>query len=206
MEAYVEGHCVLYDLIDRGMLKMQDADFVLMEEIALTVPDCRRVGYEQTSSLRLASVFEDDNWKGLGIVTTTDDMIKTRWDKVSTLLIDGSRLCREVPETFLQQMHGLQALAIFNPNFKSLPSILSKLDKLHMLVVRDCDKLENIDDIRELKSLIILEISGASSVKIIKDDVFNKMPHLQILNFSVLQVQLLPSSLFKLDELRYLIT
>lgn len=31
------------------------------------------------------------------------------------------------------------------------------------------------------------------------------MPHLQILNFSALQVQLLPSSLFKLDELHYLI-
>ena len=210
VEAYVEGHCVLYNLIDRGMLKMQDDDFVLMEEIALTVPDCRRVGYEQTSSLGLASVLEDGNWKGLGIVTPTDDMIKTpchkeRWDRISTLLIDGSRLCREVPETFLQQMHGLQALAIFNPNFKSLPSILSKLDKLHMLVVRDCDKLENIDDIRELKSLIVLEISGASSVKIITDEFFNEMPHLQILNFSALQVQLLPSSLFKLGELRHLI-
>ena len=138
VEAYVEGHRVLYNLIDRGMLKMQDDDFVLMEEIALTVPDCRRVGYEQTSSLGLASVFEDDNWKGLGIVTPTDDMIKTpchkeRWDRVSTLLIDGSRLCREVPETFLQQMHGLQALAIFNPNFKSLPSILSKLESFTCL-------------------------------------------------------------------------
>lgn len=209
-QAYKEGHRVLMELIDRRMLKIQDDDIVVMEGLALMVPDRRHDGYEGTSTLGLASVFEDSNWKGFGIITQADGMIRTlcnheRLDKVSTLLIDGGRLCREIPDTFFDPMQGLQVLVLFSSTFRSLPSTLYKMDKLHLLVLRGCDLLENIDHIKELKSLTVLEISDATSLKEIADDFFEKLLQLRSLNLSAVQIKFLPSSISNLSELCWLI-
>uniref|UniRef100_A0A2N9GCY5 Disease resistance R13L4/SHOC-2-like LRR domain-containing protein n=1 Tax=Fagus sylvatica TaxID=28930 RepID=A0A2N9GCY5_FAGSY len=209
-KAYEDGHRVLMKLIDRGMLKMQEDNFVIMEGLALEVPDCCRDGYIRTASLGLASLYEDGDSRGLGMVIPTDRMIKTlcnreACDKVSTLLIDGSRLYVEGPDTFFQPMQGIQDLAIFNPRFKLLPSSLSKMQKLRMLVLRGCDELQKIDNIQELKSLTVLEISGASNLEVIPDVLFEQMIHLQSLNFSAVPIKSLPSSFSKLSELRWLI-
>ena len=74
-----------------------------------------------------------------------------------------------------------------------------------MLVLRGCDELQKIDGIQELKSLTVLEISGASNLKVIPDVLFDQMIHLQSLNFSAVPIKLLPSSFSKLSELRWLI-
>uniref|UniRef100_A0A2N9EI71 Uncharacterized protein n=1 Tax=Fagus sylvatica TaxID=28930 RepID=A0A2N9EI71_FAGSY len=210
-KAYEDGHRVLMKLIDRGMLKMQEDNFVIMEGLALEVPDCCRDGYIRTASLGLASLYEDGDSRGLGMVIPTDRMIKTlcnreACDKVSTLLIDGSRLYVEGPHTFFQPRQGIQDLAIFNPTFKLLPSSsLSKMQNLRMLVLRGCDELQKIDNIQEFKSLTVLEISGASNLEVIPDVLFEKMIHLQSLNFSAVPIKSLPSSFSKLSELRWLI-
>jgi MOB kinase activator 1 len=230
-EAYKEGHRILMELIDRHMLKIQDGNNVVMEGLALTIPDCRQDGYEGTSCLGLARVFEGGDWQGFGRITLTDGMIKTpsksnmeaskieerwtkvstqlieeRWKKVSTLLIDGSRLSREVPDNFFGPIQGLQVLVLFNPTFKSLPKSLSTMHELRMLVLRGCDPLENIDTIKELELLTVLEISGATSLKNIPDDnFFKKMSKLRSLNLSEAQIKLLPSSISDLIELRWLI-
>ncbi|KAE7996846.1 hypothetical protein FH972_001535 [Carpinus fangiana] len=215
-EAYKEGHRILMELIDRHMLKIQDGNNVVMEGLALTVPDCRQDGYEGTSCLGLARVFEGGDWQGFGRITQTDGMIKTpsnmeaskteeRWKKVSTLLIDGNRLSREVPDNFFRPIEGLQVLVLFNPTFKSLPKSLSTMHELRMLVLRGCDPLESINHIKELELLTVLEISGATSLKDVPDDFFKKMSKLRSLNLSEAQIKLLPSSISDLIELRWLI-
>lgn len=208
-KVYEEGHRVLVELIDRHLLKIRDDNVVVVEGLALTILDCCPDRNEGKSSLGLARVFEGGHWQGFGRITHADGLIKTmcnrdRWDKVSTLLIDGSRLSREVLDTFFQPMQGLEVLALFNPTTKSLPSNLSKMDKLRLLVLRGCDLLENVDDIKELKSLTVLEISGATSLKKIPDDFFQKLLQLRSLKLSAVQIKSLPSSISELSELRWL--
>ncbi|KAM3734767.1 hypothetical protein ACB098_10G039700 [Castanea mollissima] len=208
-KVYEEGHRVLVELIDRHLLKIRDDNFVVMEGLALTILDCCPDRNEGKSSLGLARVFEGGHWQGFGRITHADGLIKTmcncdRWDKVSTLLIDGSRLSREVLDTFFLPMQGLKVLALFNPTIKSLPSNLSKMDKLRLLVLRGCDLLENVDDIKELKSLTVLEISGATSLKKIPDDFFLNLLQLQSLKLSAVQIKSLPSCISELSELRWL--
>ena len=208
-KVYEEGHRVLVELIDRHLLKIRDDNVVVVEGLALTILDCCPDRNEGKSSLGLARVFEGGHWQGFGRITHADGLIKTmcnhdRWDKVSTLLIDGSRLSREVLDTFFQPMQGLEVLALFNPTIKSLPSNLSKMDKLRLLVLRGCDLLENVDDIKELKSLTVLEISGATSLKKIPDDFFHKLLQLQSLKLSAVQIKSMPSSISELSELRWL--
>ncbi|KAG6683696.1 hypothetical protein I3842_12G026700 [Carya illinoinensis] len=209
-EAYEEGYRVLMKLIERGVMKMQEGKLVTMEELVLTVPDCRRVGYEQRSILGLARVLDESIWEGFGTVAPSDDMIMTprihpRQSNVSTLLIHGSRLSGAEPETFFKPMLGLQNLAIINPRFKSLPPSLSEMEKLQMLVLRGCDQLQNIDDIQQLKSLIVLEISDACFLENITDDLFEQMTNLRSLNFCGVPIKTLPSSLSKLSQLHWLI-
>ncbi|XP_030945723.1 putative disease resistance protein At4g19050 [Quercus lobata] len=227
-KAYEEGHCVLMKLIDRGILKLRVDGLVTMEGLALTVPDehchgCRTSSLglatvpddhchgREISRLGLASILEYGKELGIGRVAPGEGMIKTpygpkSWNKVSTLLIDGSRFSGEVLDTmFLQPMKNLQVLAIFNPRFRSLPSFLFENTDLRLLVLRGCDQLDNIDQIKNHEDLIVLEISGASSLQKIPDDFFLKMKQLESLNLSAVPFQSLPSSLSKLTKLRRLI-
>ncbi|KAI9184961.1 hypothetical protein LWI28_002920 [Acer negundo] len=100
-KAYQDGHLVLMELIDRAMLKMQDNNIVVVEGAALDMIDTRPHGFGGTASLGLLLVFK--NGEGFGRVTHIDGMIKTLCNPkivkdVSTLLIDGARLNREVHE------------------------------------------------------------------------------------------------------------
>ena len=76
---------------------------------------------------------------------------------------------------------------------------------LRLLVLRGCDQLDNIDQIKNHEDLIVLEISGASSLEKIPDDFFLKMKQLESLNLSAVPFQSLPSSLSKLTKLRRVI-
>jgi Leucine-rich repeat (LRR) protein len=162
------------------------------------------------SSLGLASVLEDGDWQGFRRITQMGGMIKTttsspeRWDKVYTLLIDGTRLYREVEHKFFEPMKRLQALAIFNPTFKSLPKPMFEMGELRLLVLRGCDPLEGIDPIKELESLTVLEISGAASLKSIPGDLFKKLSQLRSLKISAAKIKELPP-ISHMTELRWLI-
>ncbi|TXG66057.1 hypothetical protein EZV62_007332 [Acer yangbiense] len=208
-KAYKEGHCVLMELLDRGMLKIQDDNIVSMEGAALNIVDSRPRGYGGTANLGLASVFGNGEWKGLGRITQTDSMIKTlcnpkHWQKVSTLLIDGSCLPLESHDSFLDCMQELQVLAVFNPKFTSITSSLLKMDKLLVLLLRSCNLLEDIAHIKKLRKLEVLEIFGASQIKSLPEELFDGMTDLQSLNLSGLEIQTLPS-LSNLKKLRLLI-
>ncbi|KAF7849703.1 hypothetical protein BT93_L0365 [Corymbia citriodora subsp. variegata] len=207
--AYAKGHRVLMELLDRRLLKILHNNIVSIEGLALKIPDSRYGGYGGTSSLGLACAFDDGKWEGFGRIAWTDGMIQTlcrsKDQQITTLLIDGYRLSREVPETFFEPMKDLKILALFKPRFKSLPLPLLKMEKLLVLAVRGSDLLESINEIDKLKALLILEISGASSLKTIPDDIFEHVVHIRTLNLSSVPINNLPSSFPKLSGLRWLI-
>lgn len=207
-KAYHEAHGALMDLIDRGILMAQDVNIVVMQEAALNMIDSRRKGCGGIDRLRLASVFENDGGTVLWRISPLDGMIRTvchpkKLQEVLTLLIDGSRLSQEDHRTFLNLMPELQVLAIFKPSFSSF-EMEKLLKRLTVLVLRNCDMLEDITGIKELKTLAVLEISGASSLKSNLDELLDGMTQLQSLNLSGCRMKLLPS-LPKLTKLRFLI-
>ncbi|KAM5559058.1 putative disease resistance protein [Rosa sericea] len=209
-KVYEQGHKVLMDLIDWGMLRKQEDNMVVMGGIILSITGHCRREFNATARLGLANVFEDEKWKSLGMLAHTDRMIKSpsshkTWEKVSTLVMDGHCIDREVPVTCFQRMEALQVLMLIKPRFKSLPVSLVDIKNLSILVLRFCDRLEKIDPIQEFQSLSVLEISGATLLEMIPDDFFEKMSNLRSLNLSEANVKSLPSSLFNKSELRWLI-
>ncbi|XWS57770.1 hypothetical protein CRYUN_Cryun09bG0201700 [Craigia yunnanensis] len=209
-KAYEMGHHILMELIDRGMLRMQEDNMIAAEAAILNVNDHHCRGFSRLANLGLASILEDEERKVFERITPGDNMIKTlggdkKEETVSSLLIDGSHLSREAPKTFFQAKQNLKVLAVFNPRLKTFPFSDSKMEKLLVLVLRGSYLLEDCSHIAKLKALTVLEISGATYLEEIPDGLFNEVPQLRSLNLSALGIKLLPSSISKLTELCRLI-
>ncbi|KAF3485944.1 hypothetical protein F2Q69_00055383 [Brassica cretica] len=208
-KAYQDGHLILMELINRGMLKIQENNVVVPERAMRTLIDPRRRGLLGRSRLRFSRVYRGDKKKGIGKITQIDDMIKTvqakKGDKATTVLVSGDRLRRETPEKYFKKLSDLEVLGLFEPTLDPFVSAFSILPKLRVLVIRDCDLLTDIEELKALKELHALEVSGASSLKKISDDFFKALSKLQSLHLSGLQITTSPSSISELKELHCLI-
>ncbi|OMO84481.1 NB-ARC domain-containing protein [Corchorus capsularis] len=208
--AYEMGHHILMELIDRGVLRMQEDNMIAIEAATLKIIDHHCHGFSRLANLGLASVLEDEERKVFERIKPGNSMIKTlggdkKEEAISSLVIDGSHLCRELPETFFQTKQHLKVLAIVNPRLKTFPFSDSKMENLVVLVLRGAYLLEDCKHIAKLKALKALEISGATYLEEIPDGLFNDVPRLRSLNLSALGIKVLPSSVSNLTELRRLI-
>ncbi|KAL0727522.1 hypothetical protein Bca4012_023615 [Brassica carinata] len=206
-KAYQEGHSILMEFMNRGILKTQE-DNTLVPEVSmrhlLDLEDC---GFFGRSCLGFNRVYGGDKAKGLGRIILIDDMIRTiqsKNEKITTLIVSGNRLRREVPNKFFErkEMQHLEVVVLFDPTFHDLVQSLSKLKKLRVLVIRDCDLIKNIDELKDLTDLQVLEVSGASYLDDISDDLFKNITKLQSLNLSGLSIKSSPSTIENLSMLR----
>ncbi|XP_027181724.1 putative disease resistance protein At4g19050 [Coffea eugenioides] len=183
-EAYKEGHRILMHLMDCQMLKEVNDDFVHMVRVTGDVSYRHRRGYGGTANLGLANVLVKSNdWQGIGKLTKVDGMIRTlgsykRVQQSLTLLLDGNCLSRENPNNLLLSNQELQILGLCSLEIVSLPHSFNNFKKLNVLVLRDCDFLEKIDDIRELMTLTVLEVSGSGLVKKLSWLILKRFSHL----------------------------
>ncbi|KAI4363837.1 hypothetical protein MLD38_020004 [Melastoma candidum] len=208
--AFEEGHRTLMDLKGRGILKERENSFIYLEGAQVELQDSRHGAFHTTTRLGLADVMTDaEGWAGLGLTTLADGVLKTshkKKDGISTLIINGlSHLWRRFPGTYLSSMGNLRNVVIINPTFKELPQPLLSLQEIQVLVLRGCSALVNVDGLDKLDKLFVLEISGASSLGTMKDDLFGKMKKIRSINLSGAGIKPVPSSLMKLEELRWLI-
>ncbi|XP_027181732.1 putative disease resistance protein At4g19050 [Coffea eugenioides] len=209
-EAYEEGHRVLMQLMYCQMLKEVSDDFLQMVSGTVLI-NYHRQGYGGIANLGLANVLVNGNdWHGIGKVTLMDGVIRTlvnhkKVQPLKVLLLDGSALSGQDLNSLLLNNQELQILGLFSLRITSLPRCFCDLKKLNVLVLRDCDFLEKIDEIAELMTLTVLEVSGSCLIDSIPDNFFQQMTQLRSLHFSDLQIKVLPKSFYDLSELRWLI-
>ncbi|KAJ8766895.1 hypothetical protein K2173_011073 [Erythroxylum novogranatense] len=197
-KGYMKGHRILMEFIDRGMLKIQEDNIVTMEKKALEVTDDRVHGIGSTSNLGLANIYDEGEWN------SQENCACRCWKRLSTLLIDGNKLSEGSPD-FFHNLKELKVLAVFQPRFRSVPSSLSKMEKLEVLLLRGCEMLDEVQVISNLKSLAVLEISDASSLREIGFNIFDNMTKLRSLNLSRVQIASLDSPTKEHRTLRWLI-
>ncbi|WOG91058.1 hypothetical protein DCAR_0310306 [Daucus carota subsp. sativus] len=207
-KAFEKGHSIVMELIECHMLKELEGGYVIINRNRVSgISDWRDMGFHETVTIGLATVF-DDNWTGFGRITHKDGVIRTlfkdnKGKNLSTLLLDGNYFGVEDLNKFLKYK-GAQVLAVFHPTMTELPESVSALTKLDILVLRGCDYLEKFDHTLQ-SNLTVLEISGATSLTKLPEDLFKAMRQLRSLNLSQLKIESLPSSLFELKEIKWLI-
>ncbi|MFQ6671029.1 hypothetical protein Gotur_035710 [Gossypium turneri] len=220
-KAYLEGHDVLMKLIDYHMLKLQEDNIIVVEGATREMNKFCRRGYLGTADPGLASVLKDIDETDLEEIppaqvlegiTPADGMMRTlcgdkKEKMVSSLLIDGSRLCREVHDTFFGAKENLNLLAIFSPRLKSPEELsISRPEKLLVLMLRGSYLLENVNIVEKLKALTVLEISGSRAWTIkLSDNFFHEVSRLRSLDLTGAGIESLPDSFSELTELRRLI-
>lgn len=220
-KAYLEGHDVLMKLIEYHMLKLQEDNIVVVEGATREMNKFCRRGYLGTADPGLASVLKDIDETDLEEIppaqvlegiTPADGMMRTlcgdkKEKMVSSLLIDGSRLCREVHDAFFGAKENLSLLAIFSPRLKSPEELsISRPEKLLVLMLRGSYLLENVNIVEKLKALTVLEISGSRAWTIkLSDNFFHEVSRLRSLDLTGAGFESLPDSFSELTELRRLI-
>ncbi|KAA3460365.1 Nbs-lrr resistance-like protein [Gossypium australe] len=211
-KAYLEGHDVLMKLIDYHMLKLQEDNIVVVEGATREMNKSCRRGYLGTADPGLASVLKDIDETDLEEIAPADGMMRTvcgdkKEKMVSSLLIDGSRLCREVHDAFFGAKENLNLLAIFYPRLKSPEELsISRPEKLLVLMLRGSYLLENVNIVEKLKALTVLEISGSRAWTIkLSDNFFHEVSRLRSLDLTGAGFESLPDSFSELTELRRLI-
>ncbi|KAJ0239254.1 putative disease resistance protein [Hirschfeldia incana] len=206
-KAYQEGHNILMEFMNRGILKIQEDNTVVPEVSMNDLLDLDECGFFGRSCLGFNRVYGGDKAKGLGRTILIDDMIRTiqsKDEKITTLIVSGNRLRREVPNKFFErkEMQDLEVVVLFDPTFHDLVKSLSNLKKLRVLVIRDCDLIKNINELKVLENLQVLEVSGASYLDEISDDFFVNIRNLESLNLSGLSISSSPSTIENLSMLR----
>nr|XP_027081248.1 putative disease resistance protein At4g19050 [Coffea arabica] len=192
------------------MLKEISDDFLQMVSGTVLI-NYHRQGYGGIANLGLANVLVNSNyWHGIGKVTLMDGEIRTlvnhkKVQPLKVLLLDGSGLRGQDLNSLLLNNQELQILGLFSLRIISLPRCFCYLKKLNVLVFRGCDFLEKIDEIAELTTITVLEVSGSCLIESVPDNFFQQMTQLRALHFSDLQIKVLPKSFYDLTELRWLI-
>ncbi|XVF52253.1 hypothetical protein PTKIN_Ptkin05aG0004300 [Pterospermum kingtungense] len=210
-KAYELGHHVLMKLIDCHMLKMQEDNVIVLEGVTVKMNEYCRRGYSGTSDPGLASVLKDYDWKVFEGIAPADGMMRTlcgdkKEKMISSLLMDGSRLCREIHDSFFGAKQNLNLLSIFHPRLKSPEELsISKMEKLLVLMLRGSYLLRDVNHIVKLKALTVLEISGAAHLKEIPPEFFREVSQLRSLDLSGSGIGELPPNFSGLVELRRLI-
>ncbi|KAF5181418.1 Disease resistance protein [Thalictrum thalictroides] len=215
--AHEKAQEILKELIDRHLLIRYDDSHVMMNyDIRLCFSSMVFLLLEKSGwSMRLTVpelLTEHESFRKISIL---NENFESKYPhnatvssaKSSTLLLYGKEGCLpdEIPGAFFEKMNHLQFLSILHAGIRYLPSSLSSLKNLGALVVRGCFALTNVDTIRELHSLVVLNLSGASSLKELPDDFFEHMQLLKNLNLSETQLKQLPSSFQNLKYIQRLI-
>ncbi|GLT58512.1 hypothetical protein SLA2020_313980 [Shorea laevis] len=111
--------------------------------------------------------------------------------ELTALEISGSTFLKEIPGGLFEDMCELRSLNLSELGIESLPNI-SKLTKLQRLILRRCSYLQALPSIRELKDLVVLNLSGCSSLEKMADGSLGHLQELQIIDFSGVKFPKMP--------------
>ncbi|KAF7145668.1 hypothetical protein RHSIM_Rhsim04G0237800 [Rhododendron simsii] len=178
-EARDKGETILQALIDASLLEKRDDfdNYVKMHDVvrdlvlAMTSPE----GGEESTHLVRAGISsekmpEEVEWKKATRISFMDHDLHNLPEspdcpELLTLLLQGNKNLKVIPETFFDNMPNLQVLDLSCTGINSLPTSILKLDNLRELVLLDCQNLEAlpVGMIRRLSQIEVFKLTSTLS-------------------------------------------
>lgn len=223
----MENEEVLLEIVDALQTELEDRSIldwnnesmtvrmkgILSLGVAGRVPNLHHRFWIKTDSLPK----ENDDGDGWGSIQRMSLLItrsigislppSPKSPNLSTLILRYVRvLLLELPQTFFDHMKNLRVLDLACTPIGSLPSSLSSLCNLKLLMLRSCRKLVSLPtSLKYLAKLKFLGLSYCDSLRVIPEESFELMDKLQILDLSKTPIHSLPSSVSNLHSLQQLL-
>lgn len=103
---------------------------------------------------------------------------------LSVLEISGASSLREMPHDIFKNMTKLQSLHLSSLQVKKLPTSFYQLAELQRLLLKDCPNLDELRCLAKCDSLVVLNLSGATSLKQFPYKKLERMQKLRTLDIS----------------------
>uniref|UniRef100_A0A2N9ESY7 AAA+ ATPase domain-containing protein n=1 Tax=Fagus sylvatica TaxID=28930 RepID=A0A2N9ESY7_FAGSY len=124
--------------------------------------------------------------------------------KLSTLLLQGNKSLKDVPDSLFEHLHGLNVLDLSNTGIKSLPNAVSNLENLTTLRLRKCFGLKHVPSLAKLTKLRKLDLCGTRIMEVI--DGLEMLVNLRYLDLDRTNLKIMPPKILpKLSRLQYLV-
>ncbi|EOY12888.1 Nbs-lrr resistance protein [Theobroma cacao] len=176
----VTGRLKLHDLVRDMALRITRPRFLVRAGLQLKeIPH----GQEWTKDLETVSLMKNRDLR------IPSQMSAPKCQMLTTLLLSDC-LIVSIPDCFFKHMKGLKVLDLSENNFTILPSSISNLEALTVLLLRRCRYLEKVPSFSKLEALRRLHLSGRK---------MRNLPHgmerLVNLNYLYLWVEEVPSGI-----------
>ncbi|KAF7112647.1 hypothetical protein RHSIM_RhsimUnG0207500 [Rhododendron simsii] len=127
---------------------------------------------------------------------------KFKFKRLTVLEISNASSLKTIPNDFFDHVLQLRSLHISELKVESLPSSMENLKELRWLILRDCSSFKRLISLKNFKNLMVLDVSGATSLTNFKDKSFKVNTKLQTINLSRTSIRTLPK-LLNLGELTH---
>uniref|UniRef100_A0A0D9V6S1 Uncharacterized protein n=1 Tax=Leersia perrieri TaxID=77586 RepID=A0A0D9V6S1_9ORYZ len=202
-EANRVGKEILNVLVKHGMLHLEDNDCVRMHDIVRETISIFGSGYTEHPDYYYVYCNTSDVdmfCNRISLISRKRELFGSpKLFGISTLLLRENCHIDVISEDFFLYMGMLRVLDLSFTRIVALPSSISCLTSIRMLLMVECKHLEEIQHIDALSMLEVLDASGCGSLKWVEPGSFNHMVSLKILNFSGTSIYYLPSLAANMD-------
>ncbi|KAL4613973.1 hypothetical protein ACB092_07G021600 [Castanea dentata] len=183
----------MHDLIRDMVLNVASPQF--MVEGHLGLKDFLDEGKWREDLVKASLMYKD--------ISTIPPNVSPRYPNLSTLLLQGNRSLKNVPDSLFEHLYGLKVLDLSYTGIESLPNAVYSLEKLTTLRLRECGKLKHVSSLAKLTTLRKLDLGETGITEV--PDGLEMLVNLKFLDLNAPKLKVMPPGILrKISHLQYL--
>ncbi|XP_030931361.1 disease resistance protein At4g27190-like [Quercus lobata] len=184
----------MHDLVRDMVLQVASPEF--MVEGHLGLEDFSDEGKWREDLVKASLMYKD--------ISTIPSNVSPRCPNLSTLLLQGNKSLKNVPDSLFEHLRRLKVLDLSDTAIESLPNSVFSLENLTTLRLRWCENLKQVPSLAKLTALRKLDLEGAGITEV--PDGLEMLVNLKFLNLNASELKVMPLGILpKISHLQYLI-
>ncbi|KAF3957808.1 hypothetical protein ACB098_06G057700 [Castanea mollissima] len=184
----------MHDLVRDMVLEVASPQF--MVEGRLGLEDFSNEGKWREDLVKASLMYKD--------ILTIPSNVSPRCPNLSTLLLQGNKSLKNVPDSLFKHLHWLKVLDLSNTAIESLPNSVFSLENLTTLRLSWCENLKQVPSLAKLTALRKLDLEGTGITEV--PDGLEMLVNLKFLNLNASELKVMPLGILpKISHLQYLI-